>query len=80
MPALITITHRTVEHADPKAAGFVNGYWWTLSHDNPLYPAYVESASPTAQASELYARETAHNYGFTDDDRRSSRRARCTAC
>lgn len=67
MPALITITHRTVEHTDPEAAGFTDGYWWTLSHDNPLFPAYTESAAPTAEQSEAYACALAETYGFTDD-------------
>lgn len=68
MPALITITHRTVEHNDPDAAGFINGFWWTLSHDNPLFPPYIESASATAEESEAFARGVADIYGFADED------------
>lgn len=66
MRALITITHRTVEHNDPEAAGFVNGYWWTLTDDSPF--GYVESASASAEVSEEFARGIAHSRGYTDDE------------
>ncbi len=64
--ALITITHRTVEHHDPDAAGFVDGFWWTVTTDDGL--PYVESASASADDSETFAREIARGRGCMDDD------------
>lgn len=52
MSILITVTHRTVEHTDPDAAGFVDGWWWTVETDHGLF----ESATPTKEQSEKYAR------------------------
>lgn len=66
MPCLITITHRTVEHNDPEAAGFTDGYWWTLTTDDELPNA--ESAAATAEAAEEFARRCAQGRGYLEED------------
>lgn len=55
MRSLITLTHRTVEHTDPEAAGFTDGFWWTIT--SPHHPVgYIESAAATRDAAEAFAR------------------------
>lgn len=66
---LITITHRTVEHTDPDAAGFVDGYWWTVTDESERGKQYgrIESAAPTAELAEGYARQVATDHGYPDE-------------
>lgn len=61
--AFITITHRSVEHTDPDAAGFVDGYWFTVSDHFGL----VESACATADKARAFAVDVAHRHGYADD-------------
>jgi hypothetical protein len=65
MRCLVTITHRTVEHTDPEAAGFVDGYWWTVS---PTSVGLVESATASTEASEACARLVAEAHEYHPDD------------
>lgn len=63
MRYLITLTNRIVEHNDAQAAGFGiddsgvdlgGGYWWSISSADDDH--YVQSAAPTRELAEEYAR------------------------
>lgn len=52
MNAFVTLTHRSIEHTSPDAAGFVDGWWWTSTTDAGRF----ESGAATADAAEASAR------------------------
>jgi hypothetical protein len=65
---LITVTHRKVEHNDPEAAGFTDGYWWTFTDEHVIRGLVPRPESATAAYDDALAiaRDVALALGYGD--------------
>lgn len=70
MACTITLTKRTIDHEDAEAAGFTDGYWWTVDcepHESSEL-LHNEGGAQTRDIALESAFAVARDQGFSDAD------------